>query len=458
MTNQTGQTLKTLSAALREIPDHVMVTSPQGVIEYVNPAFEATTGYASHEVVGQTPNVLRSGKHGEDYYHKLWTTILSGGVFRATTANKKKNGELYYADQTIAPIYDDDGEITFFVSIWKDATDRMLAEKKVQEERHKLEQVLGIEAELHSILELNKLIDFVVEKTSEVLEAEKCSLLFIDHDLGKLCIKGHRGIEEAFVKKNTLKMGDGIEHLAESCHQTKILQDASCKNPGKIDGTLYQSETFLSVPIELRDHVLGIMNVSHKNGKDSKVFTDLDFKILLMIVRQVRIAIENAKMYRELKYLTVTDPLTGIYNYRYFAQTLDYEIIRTKRYKRDLSVLMIDVDHFKSYNDTLGHVEGDALIKNIAKTISRNVRKADIVCRYGGDEFAVILPETNLAQAKIIAEKIRQKISELSVQRPVSLSIGAAQADPQMNRYDLMRKADSHLYEAKQKGKNQISG
>ncbi len=458
MTNQTGQTLKTLSAALKEIADHVMITNPQGIIVYVNPAFEATTGYAGNEVVGLTPSILRSGKHGKDYYDRLWKTILSGGVFYATTANKKKNGDIYYADQTISPILDDDDEIAFFVSVWKDATERILDEKRVQEERHKLEQVLGVEAGLHSIHDLNKLIDFVVEKTSEVLEAEKCSLLFIDHDLGKLCVKGHRGIEESVVKESALKMGDGIEHLAENFHQTKIFPDTSSKQSSKIDGSLYQSETFLSVPIELRDHTLGMMNVSHKSGKDSKIFTDLDFKILLMIVRQVRIAIENAKLYRELKHLTVTDPLTGIYNHRYFAQTLDHEIIRTKRYKRDLSILMIDIDQFKLYNDTLGHVEGDALIKNIADTLTHSLRKADVVCRYGGDEFAVILPETNLEQSKMIAGKILQRISEMSFKQPVGISIGVAQASPQMNRYDLVRKADNHLYEAKRNGKNQISG
>lgn len=286
----------------------------------------------------------------------------------------------------------------------------------------------------------------------------KCSLLFIDHHLGKLCIKGHLGIEESFVKENVLKMGDGIDTLAESCHKTKILKDPFSQTSAKIDGTPYQSEMFLSVPVQSRDHTLGIMNVSHKNGKDGGIFTGLDYKILLMIVRQVRIAIENAKMYRELKHLTITDPLTEIYNYHYFTQTLDHEIIRSKRYQRDLSLLMIDVDKFKTYNDIFGHVEGDMLLKNIASAIKRNMRKADIVCRYGGDEFAVILPETNLIQARKIAGKIIQKVSELALQQTVSVGIGVAQADPKMNRYDLARKADSNLYEAKHHGRNQISG
>lgn len=455
MTNQTGQTLKTLSSALREIADHVMITSPQGVIEYVNPAFEATTGYASHEVVGLRPNLLRSGQHGKDYYHKLWTTILSGGIFRATTANKKKNGDIYYADQTISPIYNDDGEIGFFVSVWKDATDRMLAEKRIQEERHKLEQVLGIEAGLHSILELNKLIDFVVKKTCEVLEAKKCSLMFIDQESKELCIKGHQGIEESQIGGNLLKMEDDWKDLIERYHKAEV---QTSLQKAKIDGTVHQSQTFLSVPIELKDYTLGIMNVSHKKGKEGDHFTDLDLKILFMIVRQVRIAIENAKLYRELTYLTITDPVTGLYNHRHLNQILNAEIVRSKRYERNLSFLMIDIDQFKSYNDTLGHLEGDELLKTIAKVIKQNVRGTDMVCRYGGDEFAVVLPETDLNEAKIVAEKIRKAASELKLRQQITVSVGMSQCASKTDRHDLIQRADSHLYEAKKQGKNQISG
>lgn len=459
MIQPTEQTIKTLSTALQRIADNVMITDRQGTIEYVNPAFEATTGYRPQEAVGQNPRILRSGQHHTEYYHRLWETILAGKVFRATTTNKKKNGEIYYADQTISPIKDATGEIICFVSVWKDITERIAAEEKLKYEKKKLEQVLGIEAGLHSILDLNRLIDFVVEKTCEVLEAETCTVMFIDHESGELCIKGHRGMEESRIGENPLKIGDDIEHLIDHHRKNKTPNHASHqKGSSKIDGTIYRSETFLSVPIELKDHLLGIINVFDKKGKDSDIFTELDLKILFMIVRQVRIAMENAKLYRELKYLMMTDPLTGIYNYRYFAQTLDYEIIRSQRYKRNLSFLMIDIDRFKFYNDTRGHLEADKLLKAIAKIIKQNVREIDVVCRYAGDEFAVILPETDLSQARIIAEKIRTKIAELSAQNPISVSIGVAQSNEDTDRYDLIRKADSHLYTAKHQEKNQIAG
>lgn len=457
MVSRTKETLKTLSSAFQEIADNVMITSRDGVIEYVNPAFEATTGYNRHEAVGMTPKILQSGKHDVSYYHKLWSTILVGKVFRATTTNKKKNGEIYYADQTISPIVDVTGEIIYFVSVWKDITDRVIAEQKVKHEKNKLEQVLGLEAGLHSILDLNKLIDFVVEKTCEVLEAETCSVMFIDHESKELCIKGHRGIEEPLIGKNTLKMGDQIVHLIEHHHKAKM-QDKSSHQSPKIDGTFYQSETFLSVPIELKDHLLGMINVSHKKGKQGEVFTDLDLKILFMIVRQVRIAMENAKLFRELKYISTTDSLTGLYNHRYFIQTLDYEIERSKRYDRKLSLLMIDIDQLKAYNDTFGHLDGDKLIKSIANVLKQNVRTTDVVCRYGGDEFAVILPETDLKQSRMTAENIRKKVTELSLKQPSGISIGIAESNTNMSRHDLIQRADAHLYKAKHQGRNQISG
>jgi len=170
------------------------------------------------------------------------------------------------------------------------------------------------------------------------------------------------------------------------------------------------------------------------------------------------VAIENARLYRKLKYLTVTDPLTGIYNFRYFTQNLDHEIERAKRYHRNLSLLMMDVDQFKSYNDTFGHPEGNKVLKAVAQIVKENVRGTDGVCRYGGDEFMVILSETDLDQTRMIAEKIIRKISELPLRRPVTVSVGITQCSTHTNRYDLVRKVDHALHTAKRQGKNQVSG
>jgi len=160
---------------------------------------------------------------------------------------------------------------------------------------------------------------------------------------------------------------------------------------------------------------------------------------------------QRKKKEEELKHLAIIDPLTNIYNYRHFLKSLNHEINRLKRYSGSLCLLMIDVDDFKSYNDTYGHLEGDMLLRQVSKALSKTLRKVDIVCRYAGDEFVVILPESQAFEAEIVAEKIRKKVEALSLKRKVTLSIGIGEYINNMNLHELIRNADTALYRAKKK-------
>ena len=117
---------------------------------------------------------------------------------------------------------------------------------------------------------------------------------------------------------------------------------------------------------------------------------------------------------------------------------------------------MIDVDEFKAYNDDFGHIEGDKLLKKLSKALMANLRDVDIPCRYAGDEFVVILPKTKLSDAKVVATKIKTKIEEMRLKRKITVSIGAAKLSKNMNRKDLLLKADKLLYKAKKEGKNTV--
>ncbi len=134
----TQESLATLSSAIEQADDLVLMTNCEGVIEYVNPAFEKITGYALAQVRGKTPRVLKSGEHDSGFYARLWQTILSGAAFRAEMVNRKKSGELYHEEQTITPIKDQHGKITHFVSTGKDITERVLARQAVEKERSRL--------------------------------------------------------------------------------------------------------------------------------------------------------------------------------------------------------------------------------------------------------------------------------------------------------------------------------
>jgi two-component system, cell cycle response regulator len=173
--------------------------------------------------------------------------------------------------------------------------------------------------------------------------------------------------------------------------------------------------------------------------------------------------IENA-YHEEIYRLTTIDGLTQIYNKRYFIETLEREIGRAHRYRRDLSLMMFDIDEFKRINDTYGHLAGDHVLKQLAATIRARIRREDILSRYGGEEFAIILPEIDNYNAMQFAEKIRGLVETSSFRFeesdiPVTISVGVASIQPALQEAnDFIRVADEHLYAAKDAGRNRVIG
>lgn len=173
---------------------------------------------------------------------------------------------------------------------------------------------------------------------------------------------------------------------------------------------------------------------------------------------------EKKRLIDRLNYLSATDGLTGLFNRRALTDMLRHEIDRAQRYESDLSLILCDVDKFKSINDTYGHVAGDGVLRTVAESIKKCLRKADIIGRYGGDEFMVILPETSIEGAKSLAEKVRIAISEVEIETSgkkrmaLSLSIGVAGCCTPVDDIDtLIKAADKGLYTSKHRGRNRVS-
>lgn len=167
-------------------------------------------------------------------------------------------------------------------------------------------------------------------------------------------------------------------------------------------------------------------------------------------------------MYSHTKYMSVTDPLTGLYNRRHFENTIEREFLRAQRYKSDLSIAILDVDFFKKINDTYGHLCGDYVLKEIAYLILQNLRKTDMVFRYGGEEIIMILTETSLEKALIPIERLRKSIEEYPFfydgnNIKVTVSIGIEGFDEEIQTYeDMLDNADKALYIAKEQGRNKV--
>ena len=218
----------------------------------------------------------------------------------------------------------------------------------------------------------------------------------------------------------------------------------------------------ICVAMQAEGRVLGVLHVrSEKKG----AFGEEDQQMALAIADQVGLALQRAALFEEISRLAETDPLTGVYNVRRLSEELKEEVNRADRYGRPLSFLMVDVDNLKSYNDTLGHQSGDAVLVQVASLIDGCTREVDKVFRYGGDEFCVMLPETGASEALVVAEKIRKAVEGFSFDgedllggEGITVSLGVATFPADSKDADgLVRSADLALYRAKQRGRNSVS-
>jgi len=183
------------------------------------------------------------------------------------------------------------------------------------------------------------------------------------------------------------------------------------------------------------------------------------------VAEHIALAVANLSLRESLRLQAVRDPLTGLYNRRYMQEFLERELHSARRKHRPLAVMMLDLDHFKRYNDNFGHSTGDQALATVGETLLRCVRAEDIACRYGGEEFTLILPECSLRQATIRAEEVRKRLKECCARRagqpadPLTVSIGVAAFDETTDRADLLLKfADAALYEAKRAGRDRVIG
>jgi len=213
------------------------------------------------------------------------------------------------------------------------------------------------------------------------------------------------------------------------------------------------------VPFYFQGRVTGLLVVANK----PRWLTHEDARLLSVFANHTSIAVANLSFYQEIQQLAVRDGLTSLHNYRYFRQQIERIVQQARRYGSPLSMLMIDIDNFKTYNDSYGHLRGDMILKEIATLLLAHTRASDLVVRYGGEEFAVLLPETGEEQAHGVGEKIRQVVEEHpfalapdELPRSLTISVGVASSCEEPSADALIQKADAALYGAKESGKNRV--
>ena len=226
---------------------------------------------------------------------------------------------------------------------------------------------------------------------------------------------------------------------------------------GKLAGILEKEldlKTAEIIPLETRDHLVGLMVYE-------KTPSLLQQEILIIFSRQAALTIENAKLFSQVEEMALRDTLTGLYNRRYFLQILDYELNRAKRYRQPLSLIFIDLDHFKEINDQFGHSVGDQFLKQISQKLQSLFRTTDLVARYAGDEFIAILPNTGEEGALILANRIQEALGSYQImvrgktlQISVSIGLDTYENGEGIGSATLIDHADKAMYEAKAQGRN----
>lgn len=325
-----------------------------------------------------------------------------------------------------------------------------------------LKYLNDVALEMHSHIDLEVLLQDVINISRKLINAGVGALILLDEQKKKIKYFKVSSLhpQESYRITEEIQGKEFLKMIMK--RNTSIRLEDAENDPRFTDLPIAyrQVRTLFGVPIKIDSTTVGGLFLANKftNGK----FTLKDKELILIISYQATVAIENAKLYGEVQQLAITDGLTGLLNHKEFHRRLDENIEGSKRYKYEVALLMIDIDHFKYFNDTYGHQTGDFVLKTVGHLIKSQTRAADTCARYGGEEFAMILRETDMHQTAILAERIRStvytypfKYGTVRSQLSVSIGIAAFPKDAD-NAEHLIKKADEALYKAKESGRNMV--
>jgi diguanylate cyclase (GGDEF)-like protein len=329
----------------------------------------------------------------------------------------------------------------------------------LQRRNAELEILFDTVRDLASTLSTHEVIERLVARTLRHLDSEIASVLHVEPE-GDLRILHAVGLPEDVVRGTRMRLGDGIAgHVAASGEALLVADVETDPRFVRRNHERYYTHSCISAPLIDQGRVRGVINVNNKSARTP--FDENDLRLLGAIATHAAMALRNADRYEALLEQSQRDALTGLANHGHFWSVLETEVKRAARYGRPLSLVLLDIDHFKRFNDQNGHLSGDAALAKVARAIAERSRAHDLAARYGGEEFAVLLPETDQPGATAFAEKIRAAVECLGVDAGdaddgLTVSVGVAGLGGRPAASDLVAAADARLYEAKAAGRNRV--
>ena len=309
---------------------------------------------------------------------------------------------------------------------------------------------------------IDEVLEHIVKTAASLTQADAASMRLFDIKTGVLEIKAGVGLSSAFMIQAPLALGEGIVgKVVENCKAYKcsnVRKDANCCN--KDLPAQEGINSILSVPLKDREKAIGSLSVYRRSQQE---FSDAEMLLMSIFAAQAVEAVEKTKQIEQLKRQATHDSLTGIYNRRFLLARIEEELKRAKRHNHQLSITFIDIDDFKNFNDSHGHLLGDKLLKDFSSIIMEELRQNDFIGRIGGEEFIIVTPETDKNGALALSRKLldRIKLHEFLGKQGglwgVSFSAGISNfPDDGLVAEELIRIADETMYQVKINGKNNV--
>ena len=342
-----------------------------------------------------------------------------------------------------------------------------MVEKHRQLETHirELTDLIGVARTVVSTLELDQVLETILSNARQFMDLPAGMLAVYNELTEQMELHVHAGLSAEFVKHDRWPLhGRGDQLTREAMVDGTISCRADISHVSEeIDAMLRREgiRAVICVPLVAHSRPAGVLYLYDTR---SRQFKDRQLDLLALLASFAAMAIANASLHSRTKLMALTDALTGLYNNRYFMQVFPHELVRARRYMKPLSLIMIDVDNFKKLNDTYGHPKGDQVLAAVGNILAGSLRAADFSFRYGGEEFAVVLPETRLEGAFMVADNLREKISKgvspllgRNADQSVTVSLGVAGYPSDGTTTDLLlAHADACLYQAKRQGKDRV--
>lgn len=433
-----------------------------GRYTFMSPSQVNMTGFNADEINNFSDAEALERVHPDDrkISASQKTLISEGQVASGTTEYrwKVKSGEYRWFSDSRQLVYDEQGNPLALVGISRDITERKQVEEAMRQQNEYLGALHEITLGLINQHNPDDLLEAVIIHVAELTKASDVLLDVVDPESHVLVQKTARG---AFISQNgrTTLRGQGLTGQVWGSGEMLIVPNYSVweQRRSKINSL----GTTIGIPMKIKSNVVGVIGIAYHES--DRIFTPVEIDLMQRLALLASMALDNARLHEALRQETIRDPLTGLFNRRFMEEALTRELHRAERNTQSLAVAMLDLDHFKRINDTFGHTIGDDVLRRFGAFLQANIRNSDVACRYGGEEFTLIIPETSLQSAQSRMDHLRSELKKLSLNQrskndqPLTVSIGIASYPTHGSRAaTLLKVADKALYRAKLAGRDRV--